>query len=119
MPILHVVHKKEIQLARLDKITAEKMKRKQRWDLLKSQSELSHSVVHEHLNSGPEKASQINVGKQLVSPQNRPEEEAEEMEVDGQGTPIMTFDDEESTDRGGSERYVNLQISIDKNLASG
>lgn len=112
---------KEQQLARLDKITADKQKRKQRWHLLNSLSE-SHPTplpAHKQLHKGPE---EVRVDRQhppaslLQNNQRGPPqlfgkdaevEEVEKMEVDGEdgGIPTVMFDDD-STDKGESERCV-------------
>jgi hypothetical protein len=124
-------------LARLDKITADKLKRKQRWQLLKSQNDLSsksdssgskQQESPEVLQMTPsgEDTSPVLVQNRMLQqggggPGQEGEEgtsnrlshlggggEEEEMEVDGKngGLPEMVFGDEDSTDKGESERYV-------------
>ena len=119
-----LAHKKDQQLARLDKITADKLKRKQRWQLLKTQSELSKSDDNMALKQSPEVPQLTTGGRSASSPllqsrvpqqgerevENMPRpgegEEQEGMEVDrtnGELSEVM-FEDGDSTDKGESER---------------
>lgn len=124
--------KKAQQLARLDKITADKLKRKQRWQLLKSQNELSnsdnallsaakhHTSPEMQMNTGGKNAStsllqpQLEGVEEMENSQGRlPKlgeqgggEEEEGMEVENGGLPAVVFDEENSTDKGESERLV-------------
>lgn len=121
--IIYLVHKKDQQLARLDKITADKLKRKQRWQLLKTQSEPSKSENSTALKQSPEFLQLTTGGQTASSPllqsripeveaENMPQweeqgegEEQEGMEIDREngGLSEEMFEDD-STDKGESER---------------
>lgn len=102
MPSVAIGHRKENQLARLDKITADEWKRKQRWQQVQRDT---HDHTDQNFASSKEHFFQIEPTNQMNDSMSMEEEveEQENMEV-ANNSGRFTFDDADS-DGESSQRY--------------